>query len=90
MPARKLTAFGLAFALLVSVCFAQGPFDFDKAEYIKPGATGDKKGEKKGETVPGILRFDGTKKEVQFIEKKGTPTLRCRATVGLASAFHQI
>lgn len=71
MPVRKLTTLGVVFVLLVSVCFAQGQFDFDKAEYLKPAAAGSKK----GETVPGVLRFDSAKKEVQFVEKKGTPAL---------------
>ncbi len=71
MPARKIMAFGIAFLLLVSDCFAQGQVDFDKAEYLKAAAPGSKK----GETVPGILRFDSAKKEVQFVEKKGTPAL---------------
>ena len=71
MPARKLTAFALAYALLVSVCFGQGPFDFDKAEYLKPAGAGEKKAEKKGETIEGILRFDSAKKELQFVGKKG-------------------
>jgi len=67
MHLRKLALPGVAFLLLVSVCFAQGQYDFDKAVYIKPveGA--------KGQPLPGILRFDSTKKEVQFVEKQGGP-----------------
>ncbi len=71
MSVRKIMAFGIAFLLLVPDCFGQGPFDFDKAEYLKPAASGSKK----GATVPGILRFDSAKKEVQFVEKKATPAL---------------
>ena len=70
MPLRKLTAPGLVFVLLVSVCFAQGQFEFDKAHYIMHTA-----GSEKFEAVPGVLRFDGTKKEVQFVETNGTPAL---------------
>jgi len=68
MPARKLMVSGLVFALLSGVCFGQAPFDFGKAEYVKPAAAGSKK----GETVDGSLRFDAAKKEVQFVDKKGS------------------
>ena len=71
MPVPKVIAGGLVFALLSGVCFGQGQFDFDKAEYIKPTAAGSKK----GETVGGTLRFDTTKKEVEFVDKKGNPDL---------------
>ena len=69
MPFRKLTGAGVVFVLLLSVCFAQGQFDFDKAVYIKPmeGA--------KGEPLPGVLRFDTTKKEMQFAITSGSPAL---------------
>jgi hypothetical protein len=67
MPLRKLTMPGVALLLLMSVCFAQGQYDFDKAVYIKP-VEGSK-----GQPVPGIFRFDRTKKEVQFVEKQGGP-----------------
>ena len=70
MPLRKLTAPGLVFVLLVSVCFAQGQFEFDKAHYIMQTA-----GSEKFEVIPGVLRFDSAKKEVQFVETKGTPAL---------------
>ena len=69
MPVRKLTTCGLVFALLSGVCFGQAQFDFDKAEYLKPAAAGSKK----SETVGGTLRFDTAKKEVQWVDKKGTP-----------------
>ncbi len=71
MLVRKLTACGLVFALLSGVCFGQVQYDFDKAEYMKPPAAGSKK----GEAVGGTLRFDSTKKEAQFVDKKGTPSL---------------
>ena len=71
MLLRKLTALGMAATLFCGVCFGQTQFDFDKTKYIKPAAAGSKK----GETVKGILRFDGAKKEVQFVEEKGTLTL---------------
>ncbi len=74
MRTRKITACGLIFAFLCGVCFGQGPFNFDKAEYIKPAEAGSKK----GETLPGILRFDGAKKEVQFVDRKGTGALSIR------------
>jgi len=66
MPLRKLIP-RVVCLLLVSVCFAQSQYDFDQAIYIKP-AEGSK-----GQPVPGILRFDTTKKEVQFVEKQGGP-----------------
>ena len=69
MPVPKLIVGGLVLALLCGVCFGQGQFDFDKAEYIKPAAAGSKK----GATIAGILRLDATKKEVQFVDKKGNP-----------------
>jgi hypothetical protein len=68
MPLRTLMAPGLVVVLLVSVCFAQGQFEFDKAHYVMRMA-----GSEKFEAVPGVLRFDGAKKEVQFVETKGTP-----------------
>jgi hypothetical protein len=68
MPVPRLVVSGLLFALLSGVCFGQAPFDFDKAEYLKPAAAGSKK----GETVGGTLRFDSGKKEVEFLDKKGT------------------
>jgi hypothetical protein len=71
MPVPKLIVGGLFFALLSSVCFGQAPFDFDKAEYLKPAAAGSKK----GETVAGTLRFDTAKKEVGFLDKKGNPAV---------------
>lgn len=64
MPLRKVAVPGVVFLLLVSVCFAQGQYDFDQAVYIKPVEG------KKGQSVPGILRFDSTKKEMQFVEKQ--------------------
>ena len=67
MSFRKLAAAGLFFVLAVSVCYAQGQSDFDKAIYIKP-VPGSK-----GEGVPGVLRFDSTKKEVQFVVPSGPP-----------------
>jgi len=69
MLCRRLTGSGIVFALLMSVCVAQGQFDFDKAVYIKPveGA--------KGEPVPGVLRFDSAKKEMQFASSGGSPAL---------------
>ena len=69
MALRKFTAPEVVFLLLVSVCFAQGLYDFDKAVYIKPveGA--------KAEPIPGVLRFDSKKKEVQFVGTAGTPAL---------------
>jgi len=69
MPFPKLTALGVAFTLLVCECMAQGRFDFDKAVYIRP-VEGSK-----GEAVPGVLRFDGTKKEVQFVDTSGALAL---------------
>lgn len=74
MPVPKLIVGGLVFALLSGVCFGQAPFDFGKAEYIKPAAAGSKK----GETVGGSLRFDTAKKEVQFVDKKGSPALNVK------------
>jgi len=70
MRLRKLTSPGLVFVLLVSVCFAQGQFEFDKAHYVMHRA-----GSEKFEAVPGVLRFDSTKEEVQFVETKGAPAL---------------
>jgi hypothetical protein len=69
MPLPKLTAAGVVSLLLVSVCFAQGQYGFDKAVYIKP-VDGSK-----GQPVQGVLRFDSTKKEVQFVDTGGTPVL---------------
>jgi len=66
---RRLTGSGVVFVLLLSVCFAQGQFDFDKAVYIKP-VEGSK-----GEPVPGVLRFDTAKKEMQFVGTGGPPAL---------------
>jgi hypothetical protein len=71
MLLRKLTALVWVATLFCGLCFGQTQFDFDKANYTKPAAAGSKK----GETVAGILRLDGAKKEVQFVEKKGTPAL---------------
>lgn len=68
MPFRRLTAPGIIFLLLVSVCFAQYQYDFDRAVYIKVEGS-------KGKPVHGALRFDNTKKEVQFIETSGPPAL---------------
>ena len=65
MPFRRLTGSGVVFVLLLSVCFAQGQFDFDKAVYIKPMEGS------KGEPVPGAIRFDTTKKEMQFVSTTG-------------------
>ncbi len=69
MALRKLTAPKVVFLLLVSACVAQGQYVFDKAVYIKPveGA--------KAQPIPGVLRFDSTKKEVQFVGTGGTPAL---------------
>jgi hypothetical protein len=69
MPFRKLTTPGVVFSLLVSVCFAQGQFEFDKAVYIKP-VEGSK-----GQAIPGVLRFDSTSKEMQFVKTSGPPAL---------------
>lgn len=67
MPVRKSRALALVYMLLASVCSAQGQFDFDKAVYVKhvEGA--------KSEAVPGVLRFDSAKKEVQFVATGGPP-----------------
>lgn len=69
MAFLKLMGSGVVLMLLVSVCFAQGQFDFDKAVYIKP-AEGSK-----GEAVPGVLRFDGAKKEMVFAKTSEPPVL---------------
>jgi len=61
-------ACGLVVVLLASVCLAQAQFEFDKAHYVMRTA-----GSGKFEAVPGVLRFDSAKKEVQFVETKGTP-----------------
>ena len=66
MQNLKIVAGSLVVALFSVACFGQAPFDFDKAEYLKPAAEGSKK----GETVGGILRFDPAKKQVQFVEKE--------------------
>jgi hypothetical protein len=56
-----------AFALLFSTaCFAQEKIDH--AEYMKPAAVG----EKKGEVVKGDISFDGARKSIQFIDTHGT------------------
>ena len=69
MPFRKLTAHGIVFLLLVSVCFAQYQYDFGDAVYIRV-VEGSK-----AKPVHGILRFDSTKKEVDFVETGGPPAL---------------
>jgi hypothetical protein len=69
MSFRRLTGAGVVFVLLLSVCFAQGQFDFDKAVYIKPMEGS------KGEPLPGVLRFDTTKKEMQFANTDGSRAL---------------
>ena len=69
MHFRKLTGSGVVFVLLVSVCFAQGQFDFDKAVYVMP-VEGSK-----AEAIPGVLRFDSAKKEMQFVKTSGPPVL---------------
>ena len=65
MPFRKLTAPGIVFLLLVSVCIAQYQYDFGDAVYIRM-AEGSK-----AKPVHGFLRFDSTKKEVQFVKTGG-------------------
>jgi len=70
MPIRKLTALGgVLLTLLASVCSAQSQVDFDKAVYIKPVEA------QKGEAIAGVLRFDSTKREVQFVETSGALAL---------------
>jgi len=55
-----------AFALMFSTaCFAQEKIDH--AEYMKPAAVG----EKKGEVVKGVVSFDGTQKAVHFVDTHG-------------------
>ena len=67
-PARKRAAFPLAFVLLASaLCSAQT--HFDHAEFLKAAAPG----QKKGAAVKGTLHFDGPKKAVLFLDKKGDP-----------------
>ena len=55
-------------AALTSGTVSFGQKHFDDAQYLKAASVG----EKKGQTVKGILRFDGTNKEVQFVAKGGT------------------
>lgn len=70
MHSRRLMGSGVVvFLLLLSICFAQGKFEFDKAVYIKPMEGS------KGEPIPGVLRFDSTKKEMQFVNTGGSPAL---------------
>lgn len=69
MAFPKLLGCGVLSVLLMSVCFAQGQFDFDKTVYIKP-VEGSK-----GEAVPGVLRFDSTKKEMVFATTSEPPVL---------------
>ena len=66
MAPRTLTALSLVFALLASTS-AVAQTTFDKATYMRAPAPG----QKKGDTVKGVLVFDGTAKELQFVVEKG-------------------
>lgn len=65
MYARNLLASGLVIAVVASTCIAQTTFD--KAVYLKAPAPG----QKKGDTIKGVLVFDGAAKELQFVVSKG-------------------
>ncbi|MGA2482287.1 MAG: hypothetical protein ABSF92_04130 [Candidatus Acidiferrales bacterium] len=69
MSIRSVLAFTAISTLLVTpVCLAQA--QFDKVQYLKPPAAG----QKKAEPVDGSLTFDAAKKELRFVGK-GTPDL---------------